>query len=128
MKKYAASHASAKGNKCRVHIYEKNNLGGGDWGIESYEGYAKCMKNAGVTLKFLDMSFFNRSKFETRGSLIIDQTIVAVAINPIDGAPFGELSYSDEIIRSYTERFNELWPIGEESDFFIGMLRERFTN
>lgn len=122
--RYGKAHGRASGKKQRVHVFEKNKLGTGDYTINNYVAYKEMMAECDVDLRFFDKSEFDLTRHEPRGSMIIDGEIIGIAINPVDGAPFGEINFSADSISVYTDRFDELFDIAMSWDDFEQLFIE----
>ena len=71
-----------------------------------------------VELFFLDHNKFDTQKYEKRGSLILENECVFVAINPSNGAPKGEIDFNPSTIKTYKDRFNDCKTHAEPADDF----------
>lgn len=114
--------------KQRIHIVDLNRIKAMDPNkkikeIESYVNYTNFMRNeCGVQLFFLELDKFDSMKYEKRGSLVLENECVFVAINPSDGAPLGEIDFNDDKIKLYKERFNDCLKSAQEAEKFINEI------
>lgn len=110
--------------KQRIHIIDLERISSlkkteKDNEINLYKLYAAFMKECGVQLFFLDVKFFDTAKYEKRGSLVVENECVFVAINPSDGAPLGEIDFNIEKVLKYKQRFDDCLGHARLSDEFI---------
>lgn len=119
--KYGAAHAVDVESKKRIHIY---NLEEAKTSQSTYMKYIEMMESYGVELKFLDENNFDTSIYEKRGTLMIDTNCVIVAINPTEGATFGEVDFNPSTVDSYMRRFKDIDSIALTRDQFIETIGE----
>lgn len=85
--------------------------------VNIYSDYISFMKNeCGVDLFFLNLDNFDSERYEKRGSLILENECVFVAINPSVGAPKGEIDFNLATINRYIDRFNDCKKYAEPAD------------
>ena len=88
--------------------------------VNDYSKYITFMRDeCDVELFFLELSKFDCIKYEKRGSLILDDKCVFVAINPSDGAPMGTIDFNHQQITRYKRRFDDCLKIAQQADRFI---------
>jgi hypothetical protein len=120
------------GDKKRIHIYDFENFDKKYPNLKKediyklYIKYIDFMEEKGVNISFLPAEDFDLKKYEKRGSLIIDGKSVIVAINPENGATFGEVTFKKIDIENYQLRFNEIAKIAKSKDDFITKLTKRY--
>lgn len=123
MKKFIDAQKQSQGKKQRVHVFNSALIYSNKDSLTHYQDYVELMHNADIEVKFFDLSLFDTHKYEPRGSIIIDDTIVAIAINPGTGVPFGEICYSSQIISSYRERFDDIWNSSIKPNEFFSLIK-----
>jgi len=106
VRQYADVHKVNVPTKKRIHIYNADKI---KIKHSAYLEYMRLMKEARVDLFFLDEKNFDRGKYEKRGTLIIDNCCGIIAINPEDGATFGEVELNPFRINEYNKRFEEIY-------------------
>lgn len=121
---YGLAHKSIDAIKKRIHIIDLDKINSlkkteKDNEIKLYKEYAKFMKECQVQLYFLDVKYFDTAKYEKRGSLVVENECVFVAINPSDGAPLGEIDFNKEKVIKYKQRFDDCLGQARLSDDFI---------
>lgn len=112
--RYADAHGINVDEKVRIHIFPNENYIF-DEKIE-YEKYVKKMKGLKVDLRFLEEKRLLDLGHEARGSLVVDDRAIVVAVNPKVGAPTGEITIDRRYLEDYARRFNDIveaaesWP------------------
>jgi hypothetical protein len=117
------------GSKKRIHIYNFDTFDKKHPDLNSlnlYIEYINFMEERKVELQFLPEKDFDKEKYEKRGSLIIDNKSVIIAINPEDGARFGEVSFKEKDLISYKSRFDDIDEMAISSEEFKIILEKRY--
>ena len=120
-KNYAQAHSVDIPIKIRIHVYDKTLL---ESKSSDYRNYINVMTQVGVELLFCSIEVFERKQFEKRGSLVVDDSCVIVAINPDKGAHNGIMDFSKRDIDEYKERFEQLRANSISKSDFINLLNE----
>ncbi|MEW8285688.1 MAG: hypothetical protein AB2697_06865 [Candidatus Thiodiazotropha endolucinida] len=118
-RKYGEAHGVEAGTKERVHVY---NLDEAKRLANEYDEFVRLMDSKGVTLYFLNENLFDTNLYEKRGSLIIDENCVIVAINPSQGASFGEVDFNPLMVEDYGKRFRDLKDISQSAQEFLKLI------
>lgn len=120
-RKYGEAHAVNIATKKRIHIYKHEEA---KLAVNDYRAYVEFMEQRNVELLFLDEKLFDTAIYEKRGSLIIDESCVVVAINPSEGAAFGEIDFNPNIVESYKKRFFDLESVAQNFSLFLSLIGE----
>lgn len=114
---YANAHKRARGKAVRIHIIDGIDKVLNDRKL--YEDYAAFMKKYNITLKMMLRDDYLKLGFEPRGSLIIDDSVGVIAVNPELGAPQGEVAIDRTYLDPYIDRFAKLEPRSVQADEFL---------
>ena len=107
--------------KRRIHIFDVNQFT--DTHIELYLQYVELMENANFELFFFDILDFNIMDFDIFGSMNIDNTCVIINENPEKGVQLGLVSFSENSINEYQNRFENLLTKSINSNDFIKHIK-----
>lgn len=128
---YGKAHSHIKhSNVERIHIfdyvaYSELNETKKAAAICKIKEYCDFMSSNNIKLYFASQQDFLNRNYEMRGSAIIDDQCVFMAINPEKGATYGEISFKEDVVKEYMDRHSTIKSLAIEPLEFIKSLEDK---
>ena len=131
---YGKAHLQIKhDNVERIHIFDTDEYDSLDRTAKAnticlLKRYCDFMADNRINLYFVSQKEFLNRNYEMRGSAIVDDQCVFMAINPEKGTTYGEISFKEDVVKDYIERHSVIRSIAIESSIYIKNLEDKINN